>query len=134
MWVRKSQEEIQAVKKRRHSLWERLNPVYPLVYGIVGGSVAFLCYGLLGARGPFYTGTPLPYPPGLWSAFKYVGIVGFVTCLVGAYVIQMVRGTLRGSPPRMCPKCWKVWGQVPPCQCGVPWEPIDWWTWIPDDE
>jgi hypothetical protein len=134
MWVRKNDEEIQALKKRRFSARERLNPVFPLVYGIVGGSVGFVSFGLLGARGPFYSGTPLPYEQGLWNAFKYVGIVGFVISLVGAYVIQMVRGTLRESPPRMCPKCWKVLWQMPPCQCGLPWEPIEWWRWVPDDE
>ena len=134
MWVRKSQEEIQALKPRRYSLWGRLNPLMPLLWGLGGSLVAFLC-GLMGARGPLGIGTPLPYEPNtVWAAFKYYCFAGFVSGFLVAYVMQMVLGTLNEPPPLMCPRCWKVKGQFPLCECGVPWEPIDWWKWIPVEE
>ena len=132
MWVRKRHDEILAAQRRRLSAWHRLNPEYPFLSGILIGLAFFVGRGLLGARGPFATGTPLPYAPGLWNAFEHEFILGFIVGMLFAYVVQLVRGTLSGPPPRMCPKCWKVLGQLPPCQCGVPWEPIEWWTWIPD--
>jgi len=136
MWVRKPDEELAAEeqerKKKAKRLWPRLNPLRPVAAGVA----IYLLFSILTHLGAPSKFSNLPrHGPTLWDALEFWFPLGFLVGFIGAYVIQFFRMmSMADAVTTMCPKCHKVEGDEPPCQCGLPREPINWWRWMEDDD
>jgi hypothetical protein len=134
MWVRKSDEQVAAGRKRLSLSFG--GPIIVFVLGFI------MEFGLtiIGEKRP---ATPV-YWPGTWADLVELlpratvgGTIAGALAAVGLYIWQLVYGrdVLKGNVKTViCNACYRVKREngESKCQCGGMFEDFDKWTWVDD--
>jgi hypothetical protein len=114
--------------RTRERLRARLNPVIPIVSGIM--VVVMGVVTDVSGTGRFTRG-PISLEQALLRSPVYFGF-GFI----GWYLVQLLGFKSYGPRTMICNQCHRVKNEdrEPNCSCGGQFEPLDNWEWVEDDD
>jgi hypothetical protein len=114
-------------RRARKPLRERLNPVLPLLVGIMFSVIGVAAD--VSGMGRFARG-PIPLEQALLRSPVSFG-VGFIVW----YLMQLLRLDSMGPRTMICNQCHNVKNEdrESNCSCGGQFEPLDNWEWVEDD-